>query len=168
MAPNLRKDTSYLKNKNYECSDVVEQIGCWKSYFFREKIFFAGRGWSKELLAREVLAEIPDQLLSYMKSKGFQPPKAAAAAAAAPQLPAATWQPPQQLPAVADWPQLPAVAEWQQPTEVADWTQLPTVKTDRLQLVSVAGWQQLSAITDWQQLPAVKIDWAQLPAVTDW
>ena len=48
----------------------------------------AGRGWSKELLAREVLAEIPDQLLSYMKSKGFQPPKAAAAVA--PQLPAAT------------------------------------------------------------------------------
>ena len=30
--------------------------------------------WSKEALAKEVLAEIPDQLLSYMKSKGFQPP----------------------------------------------------------------------------------------------
>jgi hypothetical protein len=39
----------------------------------------AGRGWSKELLAREVLAEIPDQLLSYMKSKGFQPPNLTAA-----------------------------------------------------------------------------------------
>jgi hypothetical protein len=46
------------------------------------KIIFdalAGRGWSKELLAREVLAEIPDQLLSYMKSKGFQPPNLTAA-----------------------------------------------------------------------------------------
>jgi hypothetical protein len=41
--------------------------------------FLAGRGWSKELLAREVLAEIPDQLLSYMKSKGFQPPNLTAA-----------------------------------------------------------------------------------------
>jgi len=30
--------------------------------------------WSKELLAKEVLAEIPGQLLSYMKSKGYQPP----------------------------------------------------------------------------------------------
>jgi hypothetical protein len=33
--------------------------------------------WSKELLAKEVLAEIPDQLLSYMKSKGFEPPQPA-------------------------------------------------------------------------------------------
>ena len=33
--------------------------------------------WSKNLLAKEVLAEIPGQLLSYMKSKGFQPPNPA-------------------------------------------------------------------------------------------
>ena len=33
--------------------------------------------WSKELLAKEVLAEIPGQLLSYMKSKGYQPPRPA-------------------------------------------------------------------------------------------
>jgi len=33
--------------------------------------------WSKHLLAKEVLAEIPAQLLSYMKSKGFQPPNPA-------------------------------------------------------------------------------------------
>lgn len=33
--------------------------------------------WSKQLLAKEVLAEIPGQLLSYMKSKGFTPPKPA-------------------------------------------------------------------------------------------
>jgi hypothetical protein len=44
-----------------------------------DAFFLAGRGWSKELLAREVLAEIPDQLLSYMKSKGFQPPNLTAA-----------------------------------------------------------------------------------------
>jgi len=30
--------------------------------------------WSKQLLAKEVLAEIPGQLLSYMKSKGFTAP----------------------------------------------------------------------------------------------
>ena len=30
--------------------------------------------WNKELLAREVLAEIPEQLVGYMKSKKFQPP----------------------------------------------------------------------------------------------
>ena len=33
--------------------------------------------WSKQLLAKEVLAEIPGQLLSYMKSKGFTPPNPA-------------------------------------------------------------------------------------------
>ena len=30
--------------------------------------------WSKEHLAKEVLAEIPGQMMSYMKSKGFTPP----------------------------------------------------------------------------------------------
>ena len=29
--------------------------------------------WNKEVLASEVLAEIPDQLLLYMKEKGFKP-----------------------------------------------------------------------------------------------
>ena len=35
--------------------------------------------WSKEQLAAEVLAEIPGQMLSFMKSKGFTPPAASAA-----------------------------------------------------------------------------------------
>ena len=37
------------------------------------KFIQRGGSWSKELLAKEVLAEIPDQMLSYMKSKGFKP-----------------------------------------------------------------------------------------------
>jgi hypothetical protein len=41
------------------------------------KFVHANGSWSKEMLAKEVLAEIPDQLLSYMKSKGFQPPQPA-------------------------------------------------------------------------------------------
>ncbi len=51
------------------------------SHWLFDLVRYSGRGWSKELLAREVLAEIPDQLLSYMKSKGFQPPHHAIAAA---------------------------------------------------------------------------------------
>jgi hypothetical protein len=39
------------------------------------KFLSGGGSWSKELLAKEVLAEIPAQLLSYMKSNGFEPPK---------------------------------------------------------------------------------------------
>jgi len=41
------------------------------------KFIHSNGSWSKELLAKEVLAEIPDQLLSYMKSKGFKPPNPA-------------------------------------------------------------------------------------------
>jgi len=36
------------------------------------KFLQPGYGWSKELLAKEVLAEIPAQLTSWMKSKGFR------------------------------------------------------------------------------------------------
>jgi len=50
------------------------------------KFVHANGSWSKEMLAKEVLAEIPDQLLSYMKSKGFQPPQPA---------PQEAWRPPQ-------------------------------------------------------------------------
>ena len=32
-----------------------------------------GVGWSKDLLARDVLAELPDQVVGYMKSRGVQP-----------------------------------------------------------------------------------------------
>jgi hypothetical protein len=49
------------------------------------KFVHANGSWSKEMLAKEVLAEIPDQLLSYMKSKGFQPPQPA---------PQEAWKPP--------------------------------------------------------------------------
>ena len=49
------------------------------------KFLHANGSWSKEMLAKEVLAEIPDQLLSYMKSKGFQPPQPA---------PREAWKPP--------------------------------------------------------------------------
>jgi len=38
-----------------------------------QKFIQPGGGWSKDLLAREVLAEIPDQVVGYMKDKGFKP-----------------------------------------------------------------------------------------------
>merc|ERR1712059_106123 len=36
--------------------------------------FVRGHTWNKEMLAREVLFEIPDQLVGYMKAKKFKPP----------------------------------------------------------------------------------------------
>ena len=42
--------------------------------FVEMKQFLTGGGhWDKEQLAREVLAEIPAQLASYMKKKSFKP-----------------------------------------------------------------------------------------------
>ena len=42
--------------------------------FVEMKQFVSGGGhWDKEQLAREVLAEIPAQLASYMKKKSFKP-----------------------------------------------------------------------------------------------
>merc|ERR1712002_1364928 len=45
--------------------------------FVEMQKFVSGRGasatWNKELLAREVLFEIPDQLVGYMRKKGFKP-----------------------------------------------------------------------------------------------
>ena len=42
--------------------------------FVEMKQFVSGGGhWNKEQLAREVLAEIPAQLSSYMKKKSFKP-----------------------------------------------------------------------------------------------
>jgi len=41
--------------------------------FVEMQKFLKGSTWSKELLAQEVLAEIPDQLVSYMQAKKFQP-----------------------------------------------------------------------------------------------
>ena len=47
--------------------------------FVEMKKFVSGYGasarWNKEFLAREVLAEIPDQVLGYMKCKNFKPGK---------------------------------------------------------------------------------------------
>ena len=49
--------------------------------FVEMQKFVTGQGryasWNKELLAREVLFEIPDQLVGYMKKKGFKPGKGA-------------------------------------------------------------------------------------------
>lgn len=39
-----------------------------------QKFLGPNGGWDKASLAKEVLEEIPDQLLGYMKSKGFAPP----------------------------------------------------------------------------------------------
>lgn len=42
--------------------------------FVEMKQFVTGGGhWDKERLAKEVLAEIPAQLASYMKKKSFKP-----------------------------------------------------------------------------------------------
>jgi len=45
--------------------------------FVEMQKFVSGYGsqarWNKEMLAREVLFEIPDQLVGYMKSKNFKP-----------------------------------------------------------------------------------------------
>jgi len=40
----------------------------------------AAAAWSRELLAREVLAEVPEQLVGYMRARGLLPPGQAAAA----------------------------------------------------------------------------------------
>ena len=47
--------------------------------FVEMQKFFSGAGshnatWNKDLLAREVLFEIPEQLVSYMRAKNFKPP----------------------------------------------------------------------------------------------
>merc|ERR1719369_2506022 len=41
--------------------------------FVEMQKFVSGSTWSKEGLAQEVLAEIPDQLVSYMQAKNFKP-----------------------------------------------------------------------------------------------
>ena len=43
--------------------------------------------WNKEMLAKEVLAEIPDQLVGYMKKKGFEPPGKGNSKSAYPSIP---------------------------------------------------------------------------------
>merc|ERR1719322_900443 len=68
----LDSDDSLLRHGSLVASrDIVQ--------FVELRKFIQSNGhWSKEQLAREVLAEIPAQMLSYMKSKGFKPPAVAA------------------------------------------------------------------------------------------
>jgi len=84
--------------------------------FVEMQKFVSGHGasarWNKELLAREVLFEIPDQLVGYMRSKGYKPgqPRRPAmnqnlaySVTAPPSAPSAHYQPPTN-PQVADAP----------------------------------------------------------------
>ena len=66
----LDSDDSLLTNAGRTAErDIVQ--------FVEMNKFVRGSGqhitWNREMLAREVLAEIPDQLVGYMKKKGFQP-----------------------------------------------------------------------------------------------
>ena len=67
----LDSDDSLLSNNGLTAErDIVQ--------FVEMQRFVRGTGshitWNREMLAKEVLAEIPDQLVGYMKKKGFQPP----------------------------------------------------------------------------------------------
>merc|ERR1712038_900582 len=66
----LDSDDQLLSHKGRTAQrDIVQ--------FVEMQKFVSGRGshvtWNKEMLAREVLFEIPDQLVGYMKKKGFKP-----------------------------------------------------------------------------------------------
>merc|ERR1719384_2714161 len=62
----LDSDDSLLTNNGKTAQrDIVQ--------FVEMQKFVTGGRWNKELLAREVLFEIPEQLVSYMKSKNFLP-----------------------------------------------------------------------------------------------
>jgi len=70
----LDSDESVLRVGAYVAKrDIVQ--------FVELRKFVRNNYWSKENLAKEVLAEIPDQLLAYMKTQGFKPPKPAPQAA---------------------------------------------------------------------------------------
>jgi len=67
----LDSDDSLLSNNGLTAErDIVQ--------FVEMQRFVRGTGshvtWNREMLAKEVLAEIPEQLVGYMKKKGFQPP----------------------------------------------------------------------------------------------
>ena len=67
----LDSDDSLLSNNGLTAErDIVQ--------FVEMQRFVRGTGghvtWNREMLAKEVLAEIPDQLVGHMKKKGFQPP----------------------------------------------------------------------------------------------
>ena len=63
----LDSDDSLLRSGSMVAKrDIVQ--------FVELRKFVKNNHWSKDLLAREVLEEIPDQFLLHMKSKGFKPP----------------------------------------------------------------------------------------------
>jgi len=67
----LDSDDSLLTNNGKTAQrDIVQFVEMQK---FINGAGFRHGTWNKELLAREVLFEIPDQLVSYMKSKKFKP-----------------------------------------------------------------------------------------------
>ena len=72
----LDSDDRLLRQDNMVASrDIVQ--------FVELRQFIQSNGtWSKEQLAREVLAEVPTQLLSFMKMKQFPPPAVSAVSAA--------------------------------------------------------------------------------------
>ena len=65
----LDSDDRLLRHGSLQASRDIVQFVELRKYIQRSGV------WSKEQLAKEVLAEIPGQMLSYMKSKGFKPPK---------------------------------------------------------------------------------------------
>ncbi|XP_023339051.1 copine-8 [Eurytemora carolleeae] len=76
----LDSDESLLELGNMKAARDIVQFVELQRFLSPAAPGLPGVGWSKDLLAREVLAELPDQVVGYMKSKGVQPgpPRASA------------------------------------------------------------------------------------------
>ena len=80
----LDADDSLLRNNGLTAErDIVQFVEMQK--FLRKQGSHVT--WNKEMLAKEVLAEIPDQLVGYMKKKGFEPPGKGNSKSAYPSIP---------------------------------------------------------------------------------
>ena len=80
----LDADDSLLRNNGLTAErDIVQFVEMQK--FLRKQ--GSHITWNKEMLAKEVLAEIPDQLVGYMKKKGFAPPGKGNSKSAYPSIP---------------------------------------------------------------------------------
>ena len=80
----LDADDSLLRNNGLTAErDIVQFVEMQK--FLRKQ--GSHITWNKEMLAKEVLAEIPDQLVGYMKKKGFEPPGKGNSKSAYPSIP---------------------------------------------------------------------------------
>ena len=80
----LDADDSLLRNNGLTAErDIVQFVEMQK--FLRKQGSHVT--WNKEMLAKEVLAEIPDQLVGYMKKKGFAPPGKGNSKSAYPSIP---------------------------------------------------------------------------------